>query len=178
MANTYKEAEFYANLACGRNPYALLDEIGAITRFCHDFEPEGLKGFATIVNGLLYCVINGNLTENDRRIIAGHEAAHLILHKQDILNSPACTIKDFSLYDNSGKLEFEANSFLADFLMSDKDVMDIVTDPDRDFFSAAKELQMPPPLLAFKLYSMIRRGYNLNNPALLQGGFLGRKGMW
>jgi len=156
-----------------RNPYALLDAMGAITRIVYDFDPDGLKGFATIMNGTCYATINGNLTEHKQFIVAGHEAAHLILHKREILLSPACALKDFSLYDNSGKLEFEANSFLADFLVSDEQVMDTITNPDGDYFSAAKQLYLPPPLFAFKLYSMTRRGFDVKNPANLNSKFLG-----
>ena len=178
MATRYHEVEYLVRKYDTRNPYELLDAIGAVTRFNHDFDENGLKGFATIMNGISYCVINGNLPEYDRRIIAGHEAAHLILHKEDIANSPACTLRDFNIYYNSGKLEFEANSFLADFLVSDRQVMDVAENTDRDYFSAAKELYFPPPLLAFKLHSMISRGYDLKNPALLHSKFLGKNRMW
>jgi len=178
MGAKYREAEFLAQKYDTRNPYELLDAIGAVTRFAYDFEEGGLKGFATIMNGSSYCVINGNLPEHDRRIVAGHEAAHLILHKDDILQFPACTLKDFALYDNSGKLEFEANSFLADFLVSDDEVSDIALSLDGDYFSAAKELYLPPQILAFKLHSMTQRGHRLSNPVLLNSKFLGKSGMW
>jgi len=126
----------------------------------------------------MFAVINGHLPEEEQRIVAGHEAAHLILHKREILSSPACALKDINLYDNTGKLEFEANSFLADFLISDKQVIDVVADPDKDYFNISKELYIPPPLFAFKLLSMIRRGHNLKNPAVLQSDFLGKAEIW
>jgi len=173
MGAIYREAEHMAQQYDTRNPYALLDAMGAVTRITYDFEPDGLKGFATIMNGTSYATVNGNLAEQEQFIIAGHEAAHLILHRREILLSPACALKDFNLYDNSGKLEFEANSFLADFLVSDEQVMDSVTNPDRDFFSAARELHLPPPLFAFKLYSMTHRGFDVKNPANLNSKFLG-----
>ena len=177
MNTKYREVEDLVRKYDTRNPYELLDAIGAVTRFAYDFDGDGdgLKGFATIMNGISYCVVNGNLSEDDRRIVAGHEAAHLILHRQDILNSPACSLSDFNLYDNSGKLEFEANCFLADFLVSDEDVMDIMTDPDLDYFSAARMLRLVPPLFSFKLYSMIQRGHNLKIPDFMQSKFLAKK---
>jgi Zn-dependent peptidase ImmA (M78 family) len=127
----------------------------------------------------MFAVINGNLNEHDRRIVAGHEAAHLILHKTEILLSPAQTLKDFNLYDNSGRLEYQANSFLADFLVSDEEVLEALSDDDRDYFANARELYIPPPLLAFKLHSMVKRDYKLRNPMDLQSGFLGgNRNMW
>jgi len=178
MSGKYREAEYLVQKYNTRDPYELLDAINAVTRFAYDFDEDGLKGFATIMNGISYCVVNGHLPEHDRRIVAGHEAAHLVLHRDDIMQSPACALQDFNLYDNSGKLEFEANGFLADFLVSDEQVMEIATNPDSDYFSAAKELYLPPPLLAFKLHSMTKRGHNLRNPALLRSKFLGKSGMW
>ncbi|MCL2852268.1 MAG: ImmA/IrrE family metallo-endopeptidase [Defluviitaleaceae bacterium] len=172
MEYTFSEAE-KAIIKCGsRDPYELLDSIGAVVKFSYEFMPGGLKGFSTILNHTMYAVVNGNLDEHERRIVAGHEAAHLILHKKEILLSPANTMRDFSLWGSSGKLEHQANRFLADFLVSDKEVMDIVSNEDHDYFAAANQLCLPPPLLAFKLYSMIQRGFNLRNPADLRSGFL------
>jgi hypothetical protein len=87
-------------------------------------------------------------------------------------------LKDFNLYDNSGTLEYQANQFLADFLASDENVLDIIKHEDMDYFGTARELEIPPPLLAFKLYSMMRRGYDVRSPMDLQGGFLGKSKIW
>ena len=178
MSYIYSQAEYLAKKYQTRNPYELLDAIGATLRLSYEYEKDGLKGFSTILNRRMYAVVNGKLSNEDRRIVAGHETAHLILHKREILSSPACALKDFNLYDNTGKLEFEANSFLADFLISDKQVIDTVADPDKDYFNISKELYIPPPLFAFKLLSMIRRGHNLKNPAVLQSDFLGKAEIW
>ena len=117
------------------------------------FNHNHAKCYSTIMNRIMFAVINGNLDEQDRRIVAGHEAAHLMLHKTEILSSPAQALRDFNLYDYSGRLEYQANSFLADFLVSDEDMLYTIT-INNDFFANAKELYIPPPLLAFKLHSM------------------------
>jgi Zn-dependent peptidase ImmA (M78 family) len=179
VGNIYRAAENAARKFQTRNPYELLDAIGAKTHYCYDYEPEGLKGFSTILNRVMFAVINGHLNEHDRRIVAGHEAAHLILHKTEILLSPAQALKDFNLYDNSGRLEYQANSFLANFLVSDEAVLDVLSNEDSDYFANAKELCIPPPLLAFKLHSMMRRDYKVRTPVDLQSGFLGgHQNMW
>ena len=178
MGAIYQEVEWIVYRHGTRDPFELLDAIGAVTWLSYEFEACGLKGFAAILNNISYAMINGNLSEEERRIVAGHEAAHLILHKDEILQSPGCSIRDFSLYDGTGRLEFEANSFLADFLVSDAQVMEATKDSDGDYFFMAKMLHLPPPLLTFKLRSMIQRGYNLKNPAMLQSGFLGKSGIW
>jgi Zn-dependent peptidase ImmA (M78 family) len=178
MVYIYDAAERAARKYQTRNPYELLDAIGAKTRYCYEYEPDGLKGFSTILNRVMFAIINGHLNEHDQRIVAGHEAAHLILHKTEIALSPAKALKDFNLYDNSGRLEYQANSFLADFLLSDDNVLDAIANYD-SFFANARELYIPPPLLAFKLHSMMRRDYKVRNPIDLQSGFLGgNRDMW
>jgi len=179
MDYLYAEAERAAKKFHTRDPYDLLDAIGAMTRYCYEYEKDGLKGYSTILNRVMFAVINGHLNEHDRRIVAGHEAAHLILHKNEILFSPAKALKDFNLYDNSGRLEYQANSFLADFLVSDDEVLEVISDEDSDFFINAKQLYIPPPLFAFKLHSMMRRNHKVRNPIDLHSGFLGgNRDMW
>ena len=178
MGYIYAEAESAVKKYQTRNPYELLDAIGAKVRHCYEYEPDGLKGFSTILNRVMFAVINGHLDEHDQRIVAGHEAAHLIIHKNEIMMSPAQALKDFNLYDNSGRLEHQANSFLADFLVSDEDVLDAISYDEQDYFSTARQLYIPPPLLAFKLHSMMKRDYKVRNPVDLQSGFLGGNDMW
>ena len=170
----YSEVERVIKKYGTRDPYDLLDAIGAVTVISDRYKRDGLKGYSTIINRTMYAVINGKLREDDMRIVAGHEASHLIIHKAVILASPASMMKDFNIYDNSGRHEREANAFLADFLVSDKYVLDVISDLDRDYLGAACELSMPPPLFAFKLYNMMRRGHNVRNPIDLDNSFLGR----
>ena len=174
MGYVYFETQRILKLYDTRNPYELLDAIGAVTIFSDKYEPNGLKGFCTIQNRIMYAVINAKLPEDDMRVVAGHEAGHLILHREQILASPARSMKDFNFFDNYGKYEREANSFLADFLVADEKVLDVVMDREGDYFSAARELHIPPPLFAFKLYSMMQRGYNLRSPVDLDSRFLRR----
>ena len=174
MGYIFNEAETIAAKYQTRDPYKLLDSIGAIVKVEYDFDPDGLKGFAAIIKRVMFCVINGHLAEHEQRIVAGHEAAHLILHRKEILLSPAKALQDFDLFNNSGRLEYQANSFLADFLVSDDEVMDVITQSDCDYFANARELNMPPHLLAFKLFSMMHRGYSVRNPIGLSSNFLGK----
>ena len=157
-----------------RDPFKLLDAIGAVTVISDAYSRDGLKGYSMIMNRIMYAVINGKLPKNERRIVAGHEAAHLILHKRQIMSSPVQMMKDFNIYDNSGRFEREANTFLADFLVSDEDVLDVIA-YDSDFFNAARELRLPAQLFAFKLYNMARRGHNVHSPVDLDSRFLGDK---
>ena len=155
-----------------RDPFELLDSMGARVVFTNKYGKNGLKGYSTVMNRIKFAVINAQLPNTERRIVAGHEAAHLILHMDEITSSPIKALQDFNMFDNSGKIEYEANLFLADFMLEDVDIMENVRDEDMDFFRSARSLYVPPPLLAFKLYSMMRRGYEVRSPIDLESQFL------
>jgi len=159
-----------------RNPYELLDYLDAELRISYDHAKNGLKGYSAVMHRFKYVVVNGRLNEYEQRVVAGHEAAHLIIHMDELMKSPAKMLKDFCLWDDSGKLERQANLFTADFMLDDDDVLDAVRakviDEDRDFFNTARELCVPSPLLAFKLHSMMRRGYDVRPPVELESRFL------
>ena len=175
MDHIYLAAKKAARRCGSRDPYDLLDSIKAITRISHDFSPNGLKGFATIEHHTLYAVINGNLGEYEKRIVAGHEAAHLILHREEILEIPARALQDFCLYTNNGRLEQQANRFLADFLVSDEMTLEAISNSESNYFATASILYLPPELLAFKLHSMMGRGLPVKNPVDLKSNFLRKR---
>ena len=43
---------------------------------------------------------------------------------------------------------------------------------DADYFAVEKALSVPAPLLSFKLFSMVRRGYPVRMPVELDSTFL------
>ena len=96
----------------------------------------------------------------------------MILHRDEIMASPARALSDFDLFTSSGRLEYQANRFLADFLVSDEAVLGVTSNENADFYNTAGELYLPPPLLAFKLHSMVHRGFPVKNPVDLQSDFL------
>jgi len=155
-----------------RNPFVLLDCIGAVVTIVDTFDANGLKGFCTILNRTKFVVINGKLHEYEQRLVAGHELGHLVIHEHEIQSSPNQTLKDFNLYDNSGRIEYQANLFAADYMLDDNLVIELVQNEHMDFFSVAKELYTSPHLLGFKLFSMAKRGYNVRTPISLNSKFL------
>jgi len=155
-----------------RNPYELLEQMGVVVQISDGFSSGGLKGFCTIQNRIRYVVINGKLSEPEQKIVAGHEAGHLILHTNEIKRSPQQTLKDFYLYSNTGKIEYEANMFAADFMIGDGDALECIHDEQMDYYSIASALYIPPQLLDFKLRSMERRGHDVRPPVGLDSKFL------
>ena len=157
-----------------RDPFELLVGMGAAVIFTNEYGPDGLKGYSTVMNRMKYAIINGRLCPEEQKVVAGHEAAHLILHIDEIMSSPIKALRDFNMFNDTGRIEYQANLFLADFMLDDDEVMGHVTNEHTDFFSTACELYVPPPLLAFKLYSMMRRGYEVRSPIDLDSKFLGK----
>jgi len=170
----FEEAERMHKKYKTHDPFELLDCIGAVTHISYEYERGGLKGYSTILSRTKYAVINGRLNKDDRRIVAGHEVAHLIIHVDVITSSPIQALRDFNMWDNSGRTEQQANLFAADFMLEDTDVLEAIYTEGADFFASARELYVPPPLLAFKLFSMARRGYEVWSPIDLDSKFLGK----
>lgn len=155
-----------------RDPFDVLENCLPNTKLkiSDRYDADGLKGYATIqVRGQRFAVINGKLCSEEQRVVAAHELGHLILHETYLKVAP---MRDFDIYNALGKYERETNSFAADFLISDEEALDVIHSCDADFFSSAKELCIPAPFFAFKLYSLIQRGNKLRMPVDLDSRFL------
>ncbi len=155
-----------------RDPFDILEYCLPNTKLkiSDRYEADGLKGYATIqVRGQRFVVINGKLCPEEQRVVAAHELGHLILHEIHLKVAP---MQDFDIYNALGRYERETNSFAADFLISDKDALEVIHSCGADFFSSAKELNIPAPFFAFKLYSLIQRGNKLRMPVDLDSRFL------
>ena len=168
----YFEAERCVQKYKTRDPFVLLDSINAVTKISYEYPADGQKGYCAVLNKIKYAVINGNLDEFYRRITAGHEAAHLILHYDHIMKMHM--LRDFDLFGSAGRLERQANFFLADFLITDEHITDILSYDDIGYNSLASSLYIPSALLCFKLHSMRQRGYSVNLPEGLDCRFLGK----
>ena len=151
------------------DPYALLDGMGVVVKRSNAFRSDGLRGYCTIMNRSRYVVINGKQSEAEQRVVASHEAGHLILHKAQL---KVGALPDFDFYNTTSRLERQANLFAADFLIDDEAVLDLVRTQDADFFDVARQLCVPAPFLSFKLFSMVNRGFAMRLPADLNSTFL------
>lgn len=167
----YTKAEELAHRFGSRDPYLLLEALNTTVDFTHEFRRDGLKGFCVILNKQRYVVINGYLCDEEARVVAAHEAGHIVLHRNELKMSP---FHDDNIYLSKSRTEREANFFAADFLISDKDVLDAMNGYDANFFSVARALCIPEQFFAFKLYSMVERGYSMKMPVELDSTFLAR----
>ena len=124
---------------------------------------DSCKGFFLTCDNIKSITVNCDLSPNMQRIIAAHELGHAILHYD---KSGLSTFHDFNLFDSASIMEYEANIFAADLLISDEEVLEKLN-ADSSFFDAAALLKVPPELLDFKFRIMKREGYKIVEPPLL-----------
>lgn len=154
------------------DPFKLCKQLG-ITLL---YEPMGnfegaCKGFYFIQSRIQVIVINSDLPRLIQRIILTHEIGHCLLHKK---LSGINAFHEFILFDETSKLEYEANIFTAEFLLDDDDVINLLNE-DMSFFKAASTLNVPPELLDFKFRVLKRKGYKvIDPPTYAQSDFLKR----
>ena len=113
--------------------------------------------------------LNNRITETVLRVLLWHELGHDRLH-QDII-----VLKGFRKVDTISleiPVEYEANLFAAEGILSDNDVLYLLYYDDRNLFSIASELYVPYPLLEFKLRIMQHKGYDIQAPVEANGDFL------
>lgn len=154
------------------DPFELLDAIHAQVVFSDAYPKDGLKGYCAVLLKQKYVVINSKLIQCEKRVVGSHELGHLIVHGDELKTGAA--FKDHDIYQATGRKEREANFFAADFLIDDSDVLDAMHSCGADFFSVASSLYIPAPFFAFKLYSMVERGFAVRVPVDLDSTFLAK----
>ena len=165
----FSQVQKYRKRFGTRDPFELLDAMGIVLIKSNAYPHDGLRGYCTIMNQTRYVVINQKQPEEEQRVVTGHEAGHLIIHPEELKMG---AFQDWDVYNAKGLLEREANLFSADYLLDDGEVLDLMHSKDADFFRVAQELRIPTPFFAFKLYSMVARGYNMRMPVELNSTFL------
>ena len=157
-----------------RNPYELLDSMGVVLVLSNAYQRDGLRGYCTIMNKIPFVMINQKQPEEYQRIVAAHEAAHLILHKAQL---KVGAFREFEMFNMISRLELQANVFSADFLIDDEEVMDLMHSQDADCYAIARELYVPAQFLQIKLYSMSKRDCGIRIPTELNSSFLKSGGL-
>lgn len=117
MAKTYiyDEVERLVNKCKSRNPFDILSALNVVVMESSNYQK--LKGYCFSANRTVYVVINETLHPAEKKIVAAHELAHVVLHKNMLQLAP---MKDSVLYDMTSETEYEANLFAADLLIPDE----------------------------------------------------------
>ena len=171
VGSIYDEATRLRRKFDTRDPFELLCELNVDTAFTRAYPVTGLKGYCTLLCKSKYARINDFLVAPEKKVVAGHEAGHIVLHLDDLRIG---AFQDNDIYNATGRKEREANFFAAEFMLDDEEVLDLIHSCGANFFTVAKSLYVPAPFLAFKLYSMIERGYLMRMPVDLDSSFLAK----
>lgn len=117
----------------------------------------GLKGFYICENGARYIVVNEALDDSLKKVVCAHELGHDTLHRE----LSAGGIREGTLFLDSNKTEREANLFAACVLISDEEILDLMSE-GADVAGAAASLNLPPEIILYKLEAMNFNGYDFN----------------
>ncbi len=130
-----------------RDPFELAMALGVKTEFR---DLGTLKGMFIVINDTPFIIINQDLDEVTAKIVCAHELGHYVLHRSSITKSG---IQEFSLFNMESKMEKEANTFAAEILLSEEEILQNAKDCE-DLFSLASLLNTHPSLLSIKLGSI------------------------
>ena len=150
-----------------RNPFDLCSNMGIKIRY-KDLG-KGIKAYFFYQSRIKNIVINQNTAPVSRRILCAHELGHAVLHKE------LAAMKGFhelKLFDSVSPAEYEANIFAAELLIDDDELMRLLGDDEKTFFSIAKELYVPAELLDFKCRILKDKGYDIKAPYISKSDFL------
>ena len=118
--------------------------------------PRSCKGFFLVSSRCKLIMLNSDLPDSIRRIIVSHELGHA-----------------FAMFEDTNRMEYEANVFAAEFMLSDDTVLEAL-EMQMDFYQTAKCLYVPPELLDFKLRILQCQGVKITAPYIAHGDFLKR----
>ena len=115
-----------------------------------------LKGMYTSIKRNRFIVINQKLDVHMKRMVCAHELAHDQLHRGI---SSSAWIKDFEIYENNSKQEYEANIFVSELLIDESLLIDLIKQK-KTVEEIAKILFVDPTLISLKVRLLIDKGYN------------------
>lgn len=135
------------------DPFRLCKELGYELNPRHlGDSDDALKAFIIGSSRSKCIAYNADLPEEILHPIIFHEIGHGELHKGSIF-----AFTDFTLLDDRGVKEKEANWFCAEYMLEDDEVLEKIRTMN-NFDLIAAELYIPAELLDIKLDVMRRRG--------------------
>ena len=138
----------------------------------HILYPEGLvhlKGFYRVIMRNRFIFLNPSNSLSMNRIVCGHELGHDMLHRE---YAEKQVFQEFELFSHASRHEQEANTFLAELLLEDEEVLGYVSEGKTNA-EIAVLTDTDPSLVALKCDGLIRRGYPLR-PQSYDARFLRR----
>lgn len=148
-----------------RDPWIIAEHLGI---YVSDADLGTLKGFYWQTLGERHIVLNQDLSNALSRVICAHELGHDQLHQALLSDLPHL---DHDLFNPSHRLEYEANLFAAELLISDDALFSKLSDCETLPMLAA-DLRIPVPLVALKLRQLNSRGHPVPRLEEVNANFL------
>ena len=144
-----------------KNPFKLCDDLGYVLNpVSFGRDENAIKAFILQSNRIKCITYNCDLSDDVLKPIIFHEIGHGLLHQIGLHG-----FTEITLYDESSEKEKEANLFCAEYMLEDREVLDVLNS-DTTFFTAASVLGVPPEILDFKFRLLKWKGYKLNEPPI------------
>ena len=150
-----------------RNPFEICENMGIYIHY-KDLG-NALKAYYFYQSRIKNIIINSRSGMIVRRILCAHELGHAVLHGK---LAAMRGFQELELFDALVPTEYEANLFAAELIVSDDDVLELLNDKDKSFFSIANELYVPAELLDFKFRALKHKGLRIETPHIAQSNFL------
>ena len=80
--------------------------------------------------------------------------------------------QEIEMLDMTTPAEYEANLFIAELIISDEYLLELLNERDKSFFRIANELYVPAELLDFKFRILKNKGLRIESPYVAQADFL------
>ena len=153
--NAVKAARALINKYGTRDPFELAEAVGATVIRWDGF--SRLKGMYRVILRNRYIFVSASLPEYTAQIVCAHELGHDRLHRDKATGD---IMGENSLFDLSSRPEYEANMFAAELLISDSDILPLISERYSAEEIAAK-LGTDVNLVALKVEALADAGYNL-----------------
>lgn len=117
-----------------RNPFEICSDMNIHIHY-KDLG-TALKAYYFYQSRIKNIVINSRSRKIMRRVLCGHGLGHAVLHGK------LAAVKGFQelgLFDTVVPTEYEANLFVAELIVSDEELLELLNDRDKSFFEIAKK---------------------------------------
>ncbi len=150
-------------------PAALAQALDILVRpFPLGMKEDACKGFFIIHRRQKHITYNSDLPVPLQRVVLAHELGHAVLHSDGL--GPT-SFHDVLLFSSPDEKEYEANLFAAELLLPDTFILPKLS-AGRDFFALSQALEVPAPILDFKLRILRHEGHPVSLPLSATGNFL------
>lgn len=150
IGDIVNKANMIVQKTCSRDPEEIASQLG-ITIIPCNFSKQ--KGVYKVIKKSRFIFIKEDLCPELRSIVLLHEIGHDVLHRKE-----AESFQEINIFDTqSGRMEYEANSFAAEISLPDKEVLEYIYQ-GLNTEAIAQRMKTDINLVALKIKNLNQRG--------------------